>query len=183
MTKSAVQVGFFTNLARLLDQPGGKALIQSKVKQLVLMAGAFPNGKKEYNVYIDLPAANKVFAEWPTPIVTSGFEIGNTIKFPAVSIENDFRYATPHPVAEAYRNYMKMPYDRQTWDLTAVLYAVRPNRGYFGLSENGTIIADAEGVTTHTPNPAARQQYLTVTPEQRTRVLEALIQLASEPPH
>lgn len=178
-----VQVGFFTNLARLLDQPGGKALIQSKVKQLVLMAGAFPNGKKEYNVYIDLPAAQKVFAEWPTPIVTSGFEIGNTIKYPAISIENDFRYANPHPVAEAYRNYMKMPYDRQTWDLTAVLYAVRPNRGYFGLSENGTITTDAEGVTTHTPNPAARQQYLTVSPEQRTRVLEALIQLASEPPH
>lgn len=177
-----VQVGFFTNLARLLDRPGAKDLIRRKVKLLSLMAGAFPKGKKEYNVYIDLPAANKVFAEWPTPIVTSGYEIGDAIRYPAVSIENDFKYVKNHPVAEAYRNYMKMPYDRQTWDLTAVLYAVRPNRGYFGLSENGTITTDAEGVTTHTPNPAARQQYLTVTPEQRTRVLEALVQLASQPP-
>ncbi len=177
-----VQVGFFTNLARLLDRPGAKDLIRRKVKLLSLMAGAFPKGKKEYNVYIDLPAANKVFAEWPTPIVTSGYEIGDAIRYPAVSIENDFKYVKNHPVAEAYRNYMKMPYDRQTWDLTAVLYAVRPNRGYFGLSENGTITADAEGVTTHTPNPAARHQYLTVTPEQRTRVLEALVQLASQPP-
>lgn len=177
-----VQVGFFTNLARLLDTPGGKELVKRKVKLLSMMAGAFPSGKKEYNVYIDLPAAAKVFAEWPTPIVTSGYEIGDTIRYPAVSIARDFSYVKNHPVAEAYRNYMKMPYDRQTWDLTAVLYAVRPDRGYFGLSENGTISTDAEGQTAHTANPAARQQYLTVTDAQRTRVLEALIQLASQPP-
>jgi purine nucleosidase len=177
-----VQVGFFTNLARLLDAPGGKELVQRKVKLLSMMAGAFPKGKKEYNVYIDLPAAKKVFAEWPTPIVTSGYEIGDTIRYPAVSIERDFAYVKDHPVAEAYRHYMKMPYDRQTWDLTSVLYAVRPDRGYFGLSENGDITTDAEGVTTHTANPAARRQYLTVTPEQRIRVLEALVQLASQPP-
>lgn len=177
-----IQVGFFTNLARLLETPDGLDLAKRKVKTLVLMAGAFPAGKKEYNVYIDLPAANKVFADWPTPIVTSGFEIGATIKYPAVSIENDFNYVPSHPVAEAYRNYMKMPYDRPTWDLTAVLYAIRPNRGYFNLSENGDITTDAEGKTTLTPNPAARRQYLTVNDTQRARVLEALIQLASQPP-
>ena len=27
----------------------------------------------------------------------------------------------------------KMPYDRPTWDLTSVLYAVRPEGGYFGV--------------------------------------------------
>ena len=37
-------------------------------------------------------------------------------------------------VVDAYRNYMKMPYDRQTWDLTAVLYGMRPDGGYFSLS-------------------------------------------------
>jgi inosine-uridine nucleoside N-ribohydrolase len=178
-----VQVGFSTNLARLLDVPGGKDLITKKVRFLSMMAGAFPAGKKEYNVYIDLPAANKLFAEWPTPIVTSGYEIGESIKFPAVSIENDFAYIKNHPVAEAYRNYMKMPYDRQTWDLTAVLYAVRPNRGYFSVSPNGTIHADAEGKTTHEAGPTGRHQYLIVSEIQRARVLEALIQLASEPPH
>jgi inosine-uridine nucleoside N-ribohydrolase len=177
-----IQVGFFTNLARLLDTPNGKSLIQRKVTQLILMAGAFPSGKKEYNVYIDLPAAAKVFAEWPTPIVTSGFEIGDAIKFPAESIQNDFNYVKHHPIAESYRNYKPMPYDRQTWDLTAVLYAIRPHRGYFGLSEPGTISTDPEGKTTHTPNPAGRHRYLTTTPEQRIRTLEALIQLASQPP-
>jgi hypothetical protein len=37
-----------------------------------------------------------------------------------------------HPLREAYELYQKMPYDRETWDLTAVLYAVRPDSGYFG---------------------------------------------------
>lgn len=177
-----VQVGFSTNLARLLDTPNGKNLIAQKVKLLTLMAGAFPTGKKEYNVYIDLPAAAKLFAEWPTPIVTSGYEIGDTVKFPAISIERDFAYVKNHPIAEAYRNYMKMPYDRQTWDLTAVLYAVRPDRGYFSLSENGVIATDAEGKTAHNANPAGHHRYLIVNDIQRAKILEALIQLASQPP-
>src|SRR6267143_144660 len=53
--------------------------------------------------------------------------------------EHDFAYVQDHPVADAYRSYMKMPYDRPTWDLTAVLYAVRPDYGYFSLSDRNTI--------------------------------------------
>ena len=90
-----------------------------------MMAGMFgdQNRQKEYNVFVDLAAARKVFADWPTPVVASGFEIGQTIKFPAASIERDFRYVAHHPLREAYELYKKMPYDRETWDLTAVLYA------------------------------------------------------------
>ena len=40
-----------------------------------------------------------------------------------------------------------MPYDRETWDLTSVLYAVRPDRDYFGLSAPGTITVDGQEVT------------------------------------
>ena len=48
--------------------------------------------------------------------------------FPAVSIERDFGWTTNHPVVDAYRAYMKMPYDRPTWDLTfgALCGAPRP---------------------------------------------------------
>ncbi len=177
-----VQVGFSTNLARLLDVPGGRELAAKKVRLLSMMAGAFPNGKKEYNVYTDLPAAVKVFAGWPSPIVTSGFEIGEAIKFPAVSIERDFAYVANHPIADSYRNYMKMPYDRQTWDLTAVLYAVRPDRGYFSLSPPGSIQVDREGKTSHAASPSGTRSYLTVDNLQRVKTLEALVQLASQPP-
>jgi hypothetical protein len=115
-------------------------------------------------------------------VVASGFEIGETILYPAGSIENDFRYVAHHPVADAYRNYMKMPYDRPTWDLTAVLYAVRGDRDYFELSEPGWIRVDAEGRTRLEADPAGRHRYLLVDDIRRARVLEALIQLASQPP-
>jgi inosine-uridine nucleoside N-ribohydrolase len=146
------------------------------------MAGQFPTGKPEYNVKTDLDAARMVFEKWPGPIVVSGFEIGATIKYPAQSIENDFRYVANHPVAEAYRNYQKMPYDRETWDLTSVLYAVRPNRGYFGLSQPGTIKVDGEGKTRLELSPNGRHRHLTVDATQKVRVLEALVYLASQPP-
>ena len=64
----------------------------------------------------------------------------------------------------------------------AVLYAVRPTRGYFGISSPGRITVDAEGKTTFTSDASGRHQYLTLTPEQRAKSLEALIQLASQPP-
>jgi len=186
-----VVVGFSTNLARLLESGADKIsplngveLVKAKCRELVMMAGMFTaEGRhKEYNVFIDLPAARKVYADWPTPIVTSGFEIGRAIKYPAVSIEQDFRYVPHHPLAEAYGLYQKMPYDRETWDLTSVLYAVRPNRGYFGLSPAGTITVDEAEVTQFAEAETGRHRYLTVTPEQIVQVREALIQLASQPP-
>lgn len=186
-----VVVGFSTNLARLLDSPpdrhsplSGAKLVAQKCRLLSSMAGIFNPGEKhaEYNVVEDLPAAQKVFTEWPTAIVFSGFEIGRAIEYPAASIERDFRYVPHHPLAEGYRLYMKMPYDRPTWDLTSVLYAVRPDHGYFGLSEPGTVSVDGKGQTTHKPSPEGSRRYLKVTPDQITRVREALVQLASQPP-
>ena len=62
-----VQVGFSTNLARLLDSKADVALVKRKVRLLSLMGGAFPAGKPEYNIETDIPSAKKLFAEWPTP--------------------------------------------------------------------------------------------------------------------
>ena len=177
-----VQVGFFTNLARLLDAPGAKQLIRKKVKLLSLMAGEFPSGKPEYNVRIDIPAAQKVFAEWPTPIVTSGFEIGLAVQYPAHAIINYFKYVDNHPVVDSYRAYKKMPYDRPTWDLTAVLYAGRPTGGYFTLSGKGRISVDAAGKTEFTPDPNGTRRYLILDPSMRNRVRDTLVQLSSRPP-
>jgi hypothetical protein len=131
---------------------------------------------------MDVPAARKVYADWPTPIVASGYEIGRAIKFPAANILSDFNYVEHHPLKEAYCLYKKMPYDRETWDLTSVLYAVRPGHGYFGISEPGTIRVDDQHITRFTPSADGMHRYLTVTPQQITRVREALVQLASQPP-
>ncbi len=176
-----VQVGFSTNLARLLASPGGRDLVARKVKLLSLMAGDFERPNPEYNVKMDVAAAQTLVRDWPTPMVWSGFEVGRTIKFPARSILRDFSWAPKHPVVDAYKVYMKMPYDRETWDLTSVLYAVRPEDGYFSLGEAGDVAVDAKGVTTFTARPAGRSRFLKVDELQRKRVLESMIWLASEP--
>jgi inosine-uridine nucleoside N-ribohydrolase len=177
-----VQVGFSTNLAHLLDAPADLDLVRRKVKLLSVMAGNFVQPKPEFNVQKDTASAGKLFAKWPTPIVASGFEIGAALLFPASSIERDFAYVPDHPVAEAYRNYMRMPYDRPTWDLTAALYAVRPDGNYFSLSPPGRITSDDAGRTRFQPDPAGSHRYLILTDAQRSRTLEALILLASQPP-
>jgi inosine-uridine nucleoside N-ribohydrolase len=184
-----VQVGFSTNLARLLESPAdaasplrGGELVARKVRLLSIMGGAFPPLLAEYNIKIDLAASTRLLSEWPTDIVASGFEIGEAVLYPAASIERDFNYVEHHPVADAYRAYEKMPYDRPSWDLTAVLYAVRPDRGYFNLSPRGAIRADTGGFTRFTPDKNGKHRFLILTEEQRVRVREALVQLASQPP-
>ncbi|MBK9169873.1 MAG: nucleoside hydrolase [Bryobacterales bacterium] len=182
-----VQVGFSTNLARLLastpdaaSRLGGRDLVARKARLLSIMAGAFP-GKPEYNVRVDVPSARTVFDEWPTPIIVSGFEIGREILYPAASIERDFAYVLHHPVADAYRAYRKMPYDRTTWDLTSVLVAVRPDGEYFSLSATGRVRVDDDG-TTHFAPGAGSHRYLTADAAQRAKALAAMVELASQPP-
>jgi inosine-uridine preferring nucleoside hydrolase len=190
-----VQVGYFSNLAALLDTAGdsssplsGIELVKQKVKLLSVMAGAFEKIDQndhylEFNVTSDIPAARRLAEKWPTPIVWSGFEIGIAVPFPAISIERDFSYVPHHPAAEAYYLYNPPPHERPTWDLTAVLYAVFPDRGYFDLSAPGQVAVEPDGYTRFTPAAAGRDRYLILPKEQVGRVKEALVQLASQPPN
>ncbi len=190
------QVGFFTNLARLLDSKAdshsplnGRELVARKVKVLSLMAGAFQTVNwntrhLEYNVKLDVPAAQKLAKEWPTPLVWSGFEIGVAAAFPHVVIEQDLNYLTHHPLKEAYVLYNPPPHDRPTWDPTAVLYAIHPDRGYFDLSPAGNVVVDADAGTVFRPTKdgKGRHRFLVMSPEQTERVREAIVQLCVEPP-
>jgi inosine-uridine nucleoside N-ribohydrolase len=185
-----VQVGFFTNFARLLDTPAdaispltGKELIAKKVKFLSLMAGSFnSSGHLEYNVVIDIPSAKRVIAEWPTEMIFSGFEIGEHIQHPGASMKNDYGYVEHHPLKDAYRFYRGLDNSQPTFDLTSVLYAVRPNRGYFDLSVPGTVAVHDDGKTSFTAQEGGKHRYLNVSPEQIAMVREAFVQLCSEPP-
>jgi inosine-uridine nucleoside N-ribohydrolase len=185
-----VSVGFSTNLAKLLNSPpdsytglNGKALVAKKVKFLSVMAGNFEGKKmKEYNVIKDVPAARELFQEWPTEIVVSPFEVGDQIRYPATSILNDFKWAAHHPMVIAYESYAKMPYDRQTWDLTAVLYAAEGAKDYFSVSEPGTIKVLADEFTAFTPNPTGKHRYLKVNAEQAESVKKRFIELITTPP-
>ncbi len=189
-----VQVGFFTNYGRLLQsQPDehspltGKELIKQKVRLLSIMAGSFQtihgnNQFLEYNVKMDIPSAQTLAKQWPTPIVWSGFEIGIAAAYPATSIERDYNYVAHHPLREAYYLYNPPPHDRPTWDLTSVLYAVWPDRDYFGLSAPGSVEVQDDGFTRFTPKQGGRDRFLILDDVRTARVRETLVQLSSQPP-
>jgi len=189
------QVGFSTNLNRLLDSRGdehsplsGVDLVKAKVRFLSIMAGAFEpihgNARYlEYNVTNDVPSCAKLVERWPTEIIFSGFEIGIALPYPATSIERDYAYVKHHPLAEAYILYEPPPHNRPTWDLTSVLYAVHPDRGYFDLSKPGDVTVEDDGFTRFEESANGRSRYLILRDEaQKARVLEALVQLSSQPP-
>lgn len=193
------QVGFSTNLANLIESKAdalsplsGMDLVKKKVRLLSIMAGAFTkirNDKgdlydhREYNIVKDIPSAKRLVADWPTPIVWSGFEIGKNLAYPHESIEQDYNYVEHHPLPEAYTLYNPPPHNRPTWDLTSVLYAVRPERGYFNLSQPGTVSVAEDGLTTFEANEDGRDHYLIIDDSIKGRVTEALVQLSSQPPN
>ncbi|NQV25921.1 MAG: nucleoside hydrolase [Rhodopirellula sp.] len=192
------QVGFSTNLAALLTSTAdahsplnGVELVKRKVRLLSIMAGAFTQipGKggqlydhKEYNIVKDIPAAQMLATSWPTPIIWSGFEIGISLAYPHQSIERDYRYVTHHPLAEAYVLYNPPPHDRPTWDLTSVLYGIRPDHSYFDVSEPGTATVADDGLTTFQNDAVGKHRYLIINQAQKLRTLEALQLLSSQPP-
>ena len=184
-----ISTGFSTNLARLLDSKSdtysalnGKALVAKKVKLLSMMAGNFEGEKMiEYNVLRDVPAAKKVFEEFPCKTVTSPFELGDKILYPASSIEHDFTWTPAHPMVIADKSYMTMPYDRQTWDLTAVVYAIEGEH-YFTVSKPGTIQVDEKGYTTFTANANSNRHYLEVTPQQAATIRGHFIKMITAKP-
>ena len=177
-----IAVGPETNLKRLLEsQPdeysklSGRELIAKKVKLLSVMGGLYNNEQDfaEFNIVQDLEASQKVFAEWPTEIVASGWEIGSKLLYPHQSILNDFK--SNHPLSISYKTYLKMPYDRETWDLTSVLYAIEPEKSYFDLSPSGTIEIDKAGKSIFTPNENGKHRYLSISGDNIETTLNALV--------
>lgn len=185
-----VSVGFSTNLARLLDTPAdkyspltGKELVAKKVRLLSAMMGHFTNPDfREFNVNCDISAARKIVDEWPTEIVASPYEVGDAILYPGSSIENDFNWGVPHPLVVGYENYLQMPYDRQTWDLTSLLFVVENGQNFFGSSGPGKIAISDNAITTFTPDPDGKHSYLKVTPGQAEIIRQYFIDLITQKP-
>ena len=174
--------GPLTNLARALELPGVKDLVAAKTKYLVAAAGAFPQGGPDANLRADVAAARKVLAGWPAPVVACGAEFDEALRFPAESIEKDFAWSPAHPVADAYRAAQPMPYDAPARALAAVLYAVRPNEGYFKLSPPGTITVSDDGRSRFTPSEGGTHRYLVDDPAQKNRIVQVLREISSAKP-
>jgi inosine-uridine nucleoside N-ribohydrolase len=178
-----IAVGPLTNIARLLDsQPDsispldGIELVRQKVQLISLMSGSFTGEYDfpEWNVIQDLPASRIVYEKSPVPLITSGFEIGMRLCYPSESIMSDFGNPKANPLCVAYQAYMQMPYNRQTWDLTAVLEAVEPDSSYFELSPTGVITLDDSGFCQFEVKVDGLHRFLRI-PSDSARVMQALI--------
>lgn len=186
LDKSVVMivVGHQTNIARLLNSPpdefsplSGLELIKKKVKLLSVMGGLYCNefNFPEWNIVQDLKASKDVFSKWPTSIVASGWELGNKLLYPHSSILNDFPNAYKNPMCVSYNIYEKMPYDRQTWDLTSVLYAIESNKEFFEISNRGNITIDDSGKSIFLPDKKGKHRYLTIKDKAIKGTLEVLV--------
>ena len=180
-----VSVGFFTNLAGLLNSKAdeyskldGPALVKTKVKRLVSMAARIDKDGKsgyEFNVMIDAAASQKVFADWPTPVTISGFEIGEKILTGIRLINNE--NIQNSPVKDAFQVALTKDNNklgRNSWDQTAVLVAVRGMGPYFSFRKLNFEIQD-DGKNVVIPGEKFTYLIFKQSPEEIAKVIEDLM--------
>ncbi len=141
-------VGFLTNVRRLLETPGdavspltGCELVARKVKAWYAMAGILPKGA-EFNVREEPESAAKAIANCPVPLYFIDFNLGVDV---LTGLPVSRQGVSAGIVAEAYLRSMNVWGERNrgrsSWDLLAVLAAVRDYESHFGV-ERGTMHVD-----------------------------------------
>ena len=163
-----VSIGPLRNLRHFLESPAdaaspldGRSLIAKKVKTLSCMACVFqpvkPGGKDnlkvEWNIEQDVASAKAVFANWPTPVMISGFEIG----WPLLADHGIVDHFPQSPVAYGLK---KQGGGRPAWDQTAVLYAARGLADYWEAEGPGRCEIRDDGTNAWTNAPAGRHFFL-----------------------
>ncbi|HEY1870910.1 MAG TPA: nucleoside hydrolase [Chitinophagaceae bacterium] len=163
-----ITVGFLTNLKNLLQSKAdmfspltGEQLVTQKVKQLVSMAGRYPEGS-EFNINRDFPSAKYVYENWPTPVLFSGFEIGEKIKCGLPLIHNDT--IVNSPVKDVFRISIPQAAEdsagRKSWDETAVLTGVLGYNEWYTVKRGKISISDKDGSNTWIDDENGNQAYL-----------------------
>jgi len=181
-----ITVGFLTNLKNLLQSKPdmlspltGEQLVTQKVKQLVSMGGAFPSGS-EFNINRDFISSKYVYENWPTPVLFSGFEIGEKIKAGLPLIHNDTIQNSP--VKDVFRIAIPQAAEdsagRKSWDETAVLVGVLGYNEWYNIKRGKISISDKDGSDTWINDDNGTQAYLVekTSPEVVQKLINELIQ-------
>ncbi len=182
-----ITVGFLTNIANLLQSKpdvysslNGIDLVKKKVKQLVSMAGKFPEGK-EFNVFKDAPASQYAFAHFPKPVYFCGFEIGEQIKCGLPLIHND---AIQHdPTKDVFRISIPQAAEdsagRKSWDEVTTWLAITGVQSYYNV-QKGNIMVAKDG--SNTWNKGGKNQYYFVDKNSAAKVQAIIDQLIMHQP-
>jgi hypothetical protein len=153
--------------------PDTKDLVPKRVRSLVIAATAD-------ELRADLPAARKVLADWPGPLV---FVETPGLAFPGAQLETRFAWAMNHPVREAYKAFQAMPYDAPLQSAAAVLYAARPSSDLFALSATGTVEVADNGSVGFQASGTETHKLLRIAANQQEAAVQALVELVtSQPP-
>ncbi len=172
-----ITIGPLLNIkSLLLSKPddisplSGPELIESKVKEFVIMGGEFPNSdRREWNFDGNMKGITQfVLANLKVPITFLGYEVGVDIKTGEVFNELDvnaplylgyFHFSKYCPWLNS--NFKGRIYNNSTYDQTAVLYAVRGGIGdYWHRIENGVCLPDPEGRTSWEASDSSLHSYL-----------------------
>lgn len=177
-----VSVGQLTNFRNLLKTGPdsfsgltGTELIRQKVRAWVCMGGKFPAGR-EANLIHDGPAAAYAVEHWPGQIIFSGWEIGQEIMTGA----GLRKLPKATPVRRAYQLYNGLN-NRQSWDQTALLYAVRGLDGglsdYWDLETKGHLHVKQDGSNEWRSRPDMDHSYLVrkMDPDKIAEVIEDMM--------
>lgn len=169
---------------RLLQRLGAN-IIAAHISQLVIMGGQFESMVlpwrddgisgiyPEYNIAGDVASAKYVIENWPTPIVFASYELGYSVISGRELLEH---FNADNPVAMAYKLYGTN--GRDSWDLTAVHYAICGEGDCWQLGVSGKVILDDEGRTFFKPCEHGKHRilYSKVSKEKLANVFDELLQ-------
>ncbi|KAK2012390.1 inosine/uridine-preferring nucleoside hydrolase [Colletotrichum eremochloae] len=127
-------IGFLHNLSGLLNSTAdshsnytGAELVKTKVRELVVMGGDYPDGY-EFNFWGDCPYTTAhVLHNWKSPIVYAGFELGASVLSGGPLMVDGPK---TDPVRAAYILYSYYQ-PRPSFDPVAMLYAIGGLGGRF----------------------------------------------------
>ncbi|MDF2685877.1 MAG: Inosine/uridine-preferring nucleoside hydrolase [Clostridia bacterium] len=147
-----VAIGPLMNISLLLQSKSdnispktGIELVSENVEKIVLMAGNFEDtNMHEWNIIMDITAAQNTVNLSPVPIYFSGFELGDK-----VLVGKSLEYMPEdYPVRQLYYYFNeKKQFHRCSWDLEAVYFAVMGTDDLWTLEEGYDIKVDDNGST------------------------------------
>jgi hypothetical protein len=161
-----ITIGELNNLADLLQSPAdaispltGLQLVSAKVRRLWIAGGQYQSGT-EYNFSnnaLAATSANYVVANWPTPIIYSGFEVGSSV----LSGQSLVGLRPTDLVSQAMNDTGNA--SRPSWDGMGVLLPMSTGNttleGYSTISGTNSVNASS-GANTFTPVAGARDAYV-----------------------
>ena len=166
-------VGAMTNISDLLKSLpdeisplNGVELVHQKCAKVVLMAGIFDPAvtRIEWNIHLDVAAAQNVAKSCPVPVFWLPSETGTDIITGGPALE---KYGEDTPLSLSFCLFpgVKKKGGRHSWDPVTAMYAVEGCRDFLTESRCGTVTVDGEGRTAFLPDANGLHRVLTV-PEQ-----------------